>query len=254
MKFGASKGAPPRPPPYDQREEVVALRVLVVEDAARLLEILARRLRQEGYGVDGAATGEAAVKLATVVPYDAIVLDIRLPDIDGFEVCTRLRAADCWSPILMLTARDAVDDRVRALDIGSDDYLTKPFEFPELFARVRALVRRGGTRRPARLAVGRVELDPATHAAWNGDAALDLTAKEFALLEYFMRHPGQALTRSRLIEHVWDYTYQGDSNVVDVYVGRLRTKLEGRSGLAPLETLRGVGYRLREDPPAADVA
>jgi len=233
---------------------VVALRVLVVEDAARLLEILTRRLRQEGYGVDGAGSGEAAVRMASVVPYDAIVLDIRLPDVDGFEVCRRVRAAGSWSPILMLTARDAVDDRVRALDTGADDYLTKPFEFPELFARIRALVRRGGARRPARLAVGRVVLDPAAHTAWNGSAALDLTSKEFALLEYFMRHPGQALRRSRLIEHVWDYTYQGDSNVVDVYVGRLRTKIDGRSSMAALETVRGVGYRLREDPPAADVA
>jgi DNA-binding response OmpR family regulator len=233
---------------------VVALRVLVVEDAARLLEILTRRLRQEGYGVDGAATGEAAVRLAAAVPYDAIVLDIRLPDVDGFEVCRRVRAAGSWSSILMLTARDAVDDRVRALDIGADDYLTKPFEFPELFARIRALVRRGSARRPASLVVGRVVLDPAAHAAWNGEAALDLTAKEFALLEYFMRHPGQALTRGRLIEHVWDYAYHGDSNVVDVYVGRLRTKIDGRSGMAVLETVRGVGYRLREDPPAADVA
>jgi DNA-binding response OmpR family regulator len=233
---------------------VVVLRVLVVEDAARLLEILTRRLRQEGYGVDGAGSGEAAVRLASAVPYDAIVLDIRLPDVDGFEVCRRVRAADSWSPILMLTARDAVDDRVRALDTGADDYLTKPFEFPELFARVRALVRRGGTRRPARLAVGRVELDPAAHTAQDGVGALDLTAKEFSLLEYFMRHPGQALTRSRLIEHVWDYTYQGDSNVIDVYVGRLRTKLEGRSSGAMLEKVRGVGYRLREDPPAAHVA
>jgi two-component system, OmpR family, response regulator len=254
MKFGEAKSAPRRRPPYDQREEVVALRVLVVEDAARLLEILTRRLRQEGYGVDGAATGGAAVRLAAAVPYDAIVLDIRLPDVDGFEVCRRVRAAGSWSSILMLTARDAVDDRVRALDIGADDYLTKPFEFPELFARIRALVRRGSARRPASLVVGRVVLDPAAHAAWNGEAALDLTAKEFALLEYFMRHPGQALTRGRLIEHVWDYAYQGDSNVVDVYVGRLRTKIDGRSGMAVLETVRGVGYRLREDPPAADVA
>ena len=226
------------------------LRVLVVEDASRLLEILMRRLRQEGYGVDGAASGEEAVRLAAIVRYDAIVLDIRLPDVDGFEVCRRVRAAGSWSPILMLTARDAVDDRVRALDTGADDYLTKPFEFPELFARVRALVRRGGARRPAMLAVGDLELDPAAHTVRKGDEAIELTAKEFALLEYFMRHPGQALTRGRLIEHVWDYTYQGDSNVVDVYVRHLRTKIDGGFSQASLETVRGVGYRLCDDAPA----
>jgi two-component system OmpR family response regulator len=230
------------------------VRVLVVEDARRLLDILTRSLREEGFVVDGVPTGEEALRLTAFVPYDAVVLDLRLPDVDGFEVCRRIRAAGSASPILMLSARDALADRVCGLDTGADDYLTKPFEFPELFARIRALVRRGSLRRPASLVVGRVVLDPAAHTAWNGEAALDLTAKEFALLEYFMRHPGQALTRSRLIEHVWDYAYQGDSNVVDVYVGRLRTKIDGRSGMAVLETVRGVGYRLREDPPAADVA
>jgi two-component system OmpR family response regulator len=226
------------------------MRVLVVEDAPRLLEILARSLREEGFVVDGAPTGEEALRLAAIAPYDAVVLDIRLPDIDGFEVCRRIRQAGSESPVLMLTARDALADRVRGLDIGADDYLTKPFEFAELFARVRALVRRGPGPRPVLLAVGDLELDPAAHTAALGGEPLELTAKEFAILEYLMRHPGVVLTRRRLIDHVWDYTYQGDSNVVDVYIRRLRAKL----GEATVETVRGVGYRLRDRAPASTPA
>jgi len=226
------------------------VRVLVVEDAPRLLEILARSLREEGFVVDGAPTGEEALRLAATAPYDAIVLDIRLPDLDGFEVCRRVREAGSWSPILMLTARDALADRVRGLDTGADDYLTKPFEFPELFARMRALVRRGPGPRPVLLAVGGLELDPAAHTATLDGEPLELTAKEFGILEYFMRHPGEALTRRRLIDHVWDYAYQGDSNVVDVYIRRLRAKL----GEETLETVRGVGYRLCDRAPATTPA
>jgi len=170
------------------------------------------------------------------------VLDVRLPDMDGFEVCRRLRAAGRWSPVLMLTARDGVEDRVHGLDAGADDYLTKPFAFPELFARVRALVRRGGNERPAVLAAGDLVLDPAAHTLERAGVRLELTAREFALLEYFMRHPGVALGRTRLTEHVWDGAYRGDSNIVDVYVRGLREKI----GQAAVETVRGVGYRFRD--------
>jgi two-component system OmpR family response regulator len=224
------------------------VRLLVVEDATKLLGILVRELRGEGFAVDGVSTGGHALALAAERPYDAIVLDLRLPDLDGLEVCRRMRAAGRWAPILMLTARDAVDDRVRGLDCGADDYLTKPFALPELFARVRALVRRGAVERPARLIVGDLELDPAGRTATRGGAPLDLTAKEFALLEYLMRHPGTVLRRHRIIEHVWDYTYQGDSNIVDVYVRTLREKVDRPFRRASIQTVRGVGYRIGPDP------
>ena len=224
------------------------MRILVVEDELKMAGLLKRGLEEEGYAVDVAATGSDAVWAATENPYDAILLDVMLPDVNGFEVCRQLRAAGRWAPVLMLTARTAVTDRVAGLDAGADDYLTKPFSFSELFARVRALVRRGATERPAVLEVGDLTLDPAARRVTRGDAAVELTAKEFALLEYFMRRPGEVLTRSRIIEHVWDFGYDGDSNVVDVYVRYLREKIDRPFRWDSIETVRGSGYRLREVP------
>jgi two-component system OmpR family response regulator len=221
------------------------VRVLVVEDAIRMAKLLERGLQEEGYAVDTVQTGEDGAWMATENPYDAVVLDVVLPDIDGFEVCRRMRAAGQWAPVLMLTARDAVDDRVRGLDVGADDYLTKPFSLPELLARLRALMRRGVRERPPVLAAGDLTLDPATKVVRRGDETVALTPKEFALLEYFMHHPGEVLTRTQLIEHVWDFAYEGDSNVVEVYVRYLREKVDRPFGRGSLETVRGVGYRLR---------
>jgi two-component system, OmpR family, response regulator len=222
-------------------------RILVVEDAPKLLAILTRRLQSEGYAVDAAATGTEALRLSTDTSYDVIVLDLRLPDIDGIDVCCRLRAAGRWAPVLMLTARNGVGDRVRGLDTGADDYLAKPFDFDELFARVRALARRGDEPRPACVVVGSLSLDPASRKVLQAHCELKLTAKEFALLEYFMRHPGVVIGRSRLRAHAWDGAHHGSSNVIDVYVGRLRSKLTADARVV-LETVRGVGYPLGETP------
>ena len=207
--------------------------------------VLKRGLEEEGYAVDVARTGEDGLWMAMENPNDVIVLDVRLPGIDGFEVCRMLRQRGQWAPVLMLTARDGVDDRVRGLDAGADDYLTKPFSFSELAARTRALLRRGARERPALLTVNDLTVDPATRTACRGQTPIDLSAKEFALLEYFMRHPGEVLSRTRLIEHVWDFAYDGGSNIVDVYVRYLREKIDRPFGLRSLETVRGSGYRLR---------
>lgn len=223
------------------------MRVLVVEDEAKMAGLLKRGLEEEGYAVDSAGDGREALWLATENPYDAIVLDVMLPDLDGFEVCRRLRSAERWSPVLMLTARDTVPNRVSGLDAGADDYLTKPFSFAEFLARLRALVRRGNPERPPVLAAGDLTLDPATRRVARGDAPIELTAKEFALLEFLMRHPGEVLSRTRLIEHVWDFAYAGDSNVVDVYVRYLREKVDRPFGMDSIETVRGAGYRLKEE-------
>jgi two-component system OmpR family response regulator len=217
------------------------VRVLVVEDEAKLAALLRRGLRREGMGVDVASSGEEALVRATATDYDLILLDVMLPGFDGMEVCRRLRAEEVWSPTLMLTARDAVEDRVRGLDSGADDYLAKPFSFEELLARIRALTRRAANPRPAVLEVGELRLDPATHQVWRGGAELSLTAREFALLEMFMRHPGEVLSRFELLEHVWDGSYENRSNVIEVYVGYLREKLDRET----IETVRGAGYRLR---------
>ena len=219
------------------------MRLLLVEDDVRMAAALLRGLRYEGIVADVAGRGEEAVGLARATDYDAIVLDVMLPDIDGFETCRRLRAEGRWAPIVMLTARDAVEDRVRGLDQGADDYMTKPFSLAELLARLRALTRRGPIERPAVLEAGGLTLDPATRQVWRGDAEISLTAREFALLEAFMRRPGQVLTQGQLLEAAWDAGYEQRSNVVEVYVRYLRQKL----GAHAIETVRGVGYRLRRD-------
>jgi two-component system, OmpR family, response regulator len=217
------------------------VRVLVVEDEKKLGDLLARGLREEGHATDLAERGEEALWMALAVDYDAIVLDVMLPGLDGYAVCERLRREGVWSPVLMLTARDAVDDRVAGLDAGADDYLTKPFSFEELLARLRALTRRAPVERPTVLEAGELRLDPASHRAWRGDDELELSAKEFALLEVFMRRPGATLTRSQLLDGAWDIAFESRSNVIDVYVRYLRQKI----GPDAIETVRGVGYRLR---------
>jgi two-component system, OmpR family, response regulator len=223
------------------------MRVLVAEDHLKMAALLRRGLVEEGYAVDVVPDGQEAVVRATATEYDVIVLDVMLPKLDGFEVCRRVRASGVWSPVLMLTARDAVEDRVNGLDAGADDYLTKPFSFAELLARLRALSRRGPVERPALLEVGDLRLDPSTRGVRRGNEEISLSAKEFALLETFMRRPGQVLRRFELLEHVWDYAYENRSNVVDVYVRYLREKVDRPFGVVSIETVRGVGYRLRED-------
>jgi two-component system OmpR family response regulator len=225
------------------------MRILVVEDSEKMATLIRRGLQEHGFAVDAAGDGEEAAWLAGENPYDAIVLDVALgaASLDGFEVCRRLRAAGRWSPVLMLTARDAVEDRVRGLDVGADDYLTKPFSFDELLARLRALIRRGAQPRPTVLTVGDLSLDPAQHRVHRHETPIELTGKEFALLECFMRRPGEVLSRSQLTEHVWDFAYERDSNVIDVHVRNLRTKIDRPFGRRSLETVRLVGYRIRDD-------
>jgi two-component system OmpR family response regulator len=215
--------------------------VLVVEDEPRMAGLLKRALQEEGHAVDVAADGREGLWLATENTYGAIVLDIMLPGLDGIGVCRRLREAGSWVPVLLLTARDGVGDRVRGLDAGADDYLVKPFSLLELAARLRALARRDDRSRPVILAEGDLSLDPAAKRVWRAGTELQLSPKEFSLLEFFLRHPGQVLTRSQIIEAVWDFAYDGGSNVVDQYVKYLRRKI----GWQDIETVRGMGYRLR---------
>jgi two-component system OmpR family response regulator len=224
------------------------VRFLIVEDKVKLAALLRRGLEREGLAADVAGSGEDALWMAGATEYDAIVLDVMLPGMDGYAACRRLRSEQVWAPILMLTARDAIEDRIAGLDAGADDYLVKPFSFAELLARLRALVRRAPVERPPVLEVGELRLDPATRRAWHGDRELVLSGKEFALLETFMRRPDEVLTRLTLLEHAWDGAYENRSNVIDVYVGRLREKIDGGAGRQTFETIRGRGYRLTAGP------
>jgi two-component system OmpR family response regulator len=221
------------------------MRLLVVEDQPRMASLIKRGLEEQGHSVDVARNGPEGVWMATENDYRAIVLDVMLDGYDGFEVARRLREAGRWMPIILLTARMSVEDRVRGLDVGADDYMTKPFSMQELAARLRALARRGQPERPSVLTVGDLCLDPATRRAWRGEVELELSPKEFALLELFLEHPGMVLTRTLIIEQIWDYEFDGVSNVVDQYVGYLRRKVDRPFGTDDLETVRGVGYRLR---------
>ena len=223
------------------------MRVLIVEDHVKMASLIRRGLRKEGMAVDVVGDGEEGVARAEATEYDAIILDVMLPGIDGFEVCRRLRADGIWSPILMLTARDAVKDRIAGLDHGADDYLTKPFSYAELLARLRALVRRGPVERPAELEVGDLRLDPAAHRAWRGDVEVSLTPRQFSLLEYLMRKAGEVVSKAEILEHVWDYAFEGDPNIVEVYIRHLRKRIDEPFGRNAIQTVRLVGYRLDAD-------
>jgi two-component system OmpR family response regulator len=218
------------------------MHILLVEDELKMARALRRGLEQEGHAVDVSVDGDDALRRAVELDYDAIVLDVMLPGRDGFSVCRELRSRGRWAPVLMLTARDAVEDRIRGLDAGADDYLVKPFAFGELLARLRALVRRGASERPPVITVGDVALDPAAHTVIRGGTPVELSAREFSLLEFLMRHAGEVVSRTRILEQVWDVNYSGFSNVVDVYVGYLRRKLEQPFGRPLIRTVRGVGY------------
>ncbi len=224
------------------------MRVLVVADQPKMQSRLRRGLEEGGYAVDAVADGPSALHQATEAVYDAIVLDVMLPGLDGFEVLRRLRDAERWTPVLMLTARDGVRDRVRGLDGGADDYLVKPFEFSELLSRLRAVIRRGQPARPVVLRCGPLALDPATRAATVGDATVSLSPREFALLEMLLDRDGAVVTRTELLDHVWDSSYDGVSNVVDVYVRSLREKIDRRFGVQLIHTVRGAGYRVTDTP------
>jgi two-component system, OmpR family, response regulator len=223
------------------------MRVLVVEDQIRLAGLIRRALRGAGEAADVAVKGEDALWMAASTPYDAIVMDVMLPGIDGFETCRRLREDGISTPILVLTARDALRDRIAGLDGGADDYVTKPFEISELLARLRALARRGDVRGRPTLEVGSLRIDPATRQVWRGDTEVEVSTKGFALLEVFMRNPDVVLSRLDLLEGAWDNGYENRSNVISVHVHQLRDKLDRPFGLGSIETVRGIGYRLRGD-------
>jgi two-component system, OmpR family, response regulator len=223
------------------------MRVLIVEDNVKMASAIRRGLKADGVIADVATKGEDALWMAAATEFDAIVLDVMLPGIDGFETCRRLREDGVWVPIIMLTAKDAVEDRIEGLDRGADDYLVKPFSLGELLARLRALARRGPVERPPVLEVGTLRMDPAKRQVWRGEEEIPLSAKEFALLETFMRRPGEVLSQFQLLEHAWDYDYENRSNVVEVYIRYLREKIDRPFGVKSLETVRGAGYRLRAD-------
>ncbi|WP_028921382.1 response regulator transcription factor [Pseudonocardia acaciae] len=226
------------------------MRVLVVEDEPKMAGLLRRGLAEEGYAVDLAADGPSGLAAAVAHPYDVVVLDVMLPGSSGFQVCRELRRRRVWVPVLLLTARDGVGDRVHGLDGGADGYLTKPFHLVELFARLRALIRRGPVARPTVLSAGGLRLDPASRRCWRGDDEIVLTGKEFAVLEALLRRPGTVVTREALLEHCWDFAYQSRSarsNVIDVHIRSLRDKVDRPFGVASVRTVRGVGYRIHPD-------
>jgi two-component system, OmpR family, response regulator len=223
------------------------VRILVVEDDKRVARAVKRGLEGEGYAVDVALTGEDGRWLAQENPYDAMVLDIMLPGISGFELCAGLREAGNWTPILMLTAKDDADDEAQALDGGADDFLGKPFSYVVLVARLRALLRRSSRRRPTVLSAGDLRLDPAAHQVWRGETTVDLTPRQFSLLEFMLRRAGEALPKSVILEHVWDFAFDGDPNIVEVYIRQLRTRIDEPFGRHALQTIRLAGYRLDPD-------
>jgi DNA-binding response OmpR family regulator len=222
------------------------MRILVIEDERRLCSIIKRGLIEEGYAVDTSYDGEEGEYLAETTPYDLIILDIMLPKKDGIEVCQNLRLKRVNTPILMLTAKDTIEDRVRGLDAGSDDYLIKPFAFNELLARIRALLRREGSSKSSELHIGNLIMDTLSREVWRGQRKIELTSKEYIILEYFMRHPNMVITRTMLEEHAWDYEFDSISNLIDVYIRRLRRKIDENGQTSLIQTVRGAGYRLKE--------
>jgi two-component system, OmpR family, response regulator len=220
------------------------VRVLVIEDEKRLATGLKKGLEAEGFATDVALNGTDGLWMARENPYDAIVLDIMLPGVNGFKICSTLREEKNWTPILMLTAKDGELDEAEALDLGADDYLTKPFSYVVLVARLRALLRRGAPERPSVLEAGDLHFDPGSKQVWRGDNEVDLTAREMALLEFLLRHKGEVVSKRDILEHVWDYDFQGDPNIIEVYIRHLRNKLDRPYGRNSIQTVRGAGYRL----------
>ena len=221
------------------------MRILLVEDDKSVASFITKGLEEEQYAIDSTMDGEEGFFLATTIPYDLLILDIMVPKMNGFTICRRLREKGLAIPILLLTARDGIDDRVTGLDTGADDYLTKPFAFPELLARIRALIRRGNAQATPRLIVADLELDPISHGTWRAGQEITLTNKEYALLEYLMRNVNRVLTRTAIIEHVWDIQYDSMTNIVDVHIRSLRSKMDRNFSPQLIHTVRGVGYVLK---------